>query len=169
MIMIGALGAPQVGVMRRPVLAFGCSDGVVRLLLLIPSFPLVMRLSSSHKSSIQCITILQSRGVPWEQVVVGHSHGSLASWEPFQKPLNNLHLVASKVSASSASASASSSAAALAAGMANDMHSCKAEVKAHDREVAGLVLACFGEDPERPKVRVDRPKMPYPHPHPHPH
>ena len=147
----GALGPSHPGVMRRPVMAFGCSDGIVRLVLLLPSFPLVMRLSSSHKSSIQCITVTQSRGLPWEQVVVGHSHGSLASWEPFHKALSNLNLI-NKAAAASSSSSSASSAAAAALAVANDI-SCKAEVKAHDKEVIGLVLACYGEDPDRPKVR----------------
>jgi len=117
---LGGQALPSKGswVMQTPVLAFGCSDGIVRLIEL-GSNRLVMRLVSTHKSSIQCISTLAVRGCHWEQVVVGHSYGSLASWEPFSRN-----------------------------SVGGDMH-CKADVKAHDKEVVGLVLACVQEAAEQ--------------------
>ncbi|GAX81639.1 hypothetical protein CEUSTIGMA_g9067.t1 [Chlamydomonas eustigma] len=102
-------------VMRRPAVAVGLSDGTVKILQ-HSSWQLIMRLVSTHKSSIQCIATFQSRGVPWEQVVVGHSYGSLASWEPFSHSLSQ----------------------------GGDM-SCKSDCKAHDKEVVGMALMCVQE------------------------
>ncbi len=50
----------------------------------------MLRLVSTHKSSIQCVATFQSKGVPWEQLIVGHSYGSLASWEPFSRGLSGV-------------------------------------------------------------------------------
>jgi hypothetical protein len=55
-------------VLPSPVLAIGCSDGIVRLLHLA-SLRTFARLVSSHKSSLTSLTVTGVRGVTWEAVI----------------------------------------------------------------------------------------------------
>ena len=65
---VGGKG-PDASVMRRPALAFGCADGIVRIVQYDTYLPMT-KLVSTHKSSIQCIATFQAKGSHWEQVCV---------------------------------------------------------------------------------------------------
>eukprot|EP00798_Chlamydomonas_sp_ICE-L_P023774 gene23774-9333_t len=106
-----AFGSRGTGVMPSPVLAIGCSDGIVRLVQL-----------GSLKSGIACVSTFIVPGTSWEQVVVGHSSGSIAAWEPFS------HGISSTVS---------------------DCTS-KSDIKGHDKDVVGMGLVCVKENAELP-------------------
>ncbi|KXZ56072.1 hypothetical protein GPECTOR_2g954 [Gonium pectorale] len=64
-----------------PVLAVGCSDGIVRCVQLFPIKP-VVRLVWAHKTPVAALAALGVRGQRTELLVVGHSGGSVTQFEP---------------------------------------------------------------------------------------
>ncbi|KAJ9527782.1 hypothetical protein QJQ45_000340 [Haematococcus lacustris] len=73
-------------VLPHPLLAVGCSDGVVRVLGLSSLRP-IARLVSPHKSSLTSLLATAAPGGRWEQVTGCFQGGSMVVWEPLAQPL----------------------------------------------------------------------------------
>ncbi|KAG2453326.1 hypothetical protein HYH02_001550 [Chlamydomonas schloesseri] len=120
-----------------PVLAVGCSDGIVRCLQIFPVKP-VVRLMSAHKTAVVAMAVMGVRGQRFETLAVGHQGGSVALFEPMGR------------AAGGGSGGAGGGSAAAAAAAAGDAVGPRADVKAHDKELlpGSLVVVPVAEDPE---------------------
>ncbi|GIL66637.1 hypothetical protein Vafri_20113, partial [Volvox africanus] len=125
--------------LESPILAVGCSDGIVRCVQLFPIKP-VARLISAHKTPVVAMAVLGMRGHRHDTLAVGHQSGRVVLYEPLGPR-----------SANSAAAGNQGGAASMVDGVGP-----RDEYKAHERELlpGSLVVVPIDEDPESIRFRL---------------
>ncbi|GLI58425.1 hypothetical protein VaNZ11_000129 [Volvox africanus] len=135
----GASNIQDGTLLESPILAVGCSDGIVRCVQLFPIKP-VARLISGHKTPVVAMAVLSMRGHRHDTLAVGHQSGRVVLYEPLGPR-----------SANSAAAGNQGGAASMVDGVGP-----RDEYKAHERELlpGSLVVVPIDEDPESIHFRL---------------
>ncbi|EFJ48111.1 hypothetical protein VOLCADRAFT_91352 [Volvox carteri f. nagariensis] len=152
-------GGGSMGLLESPVLAVGCSDGIVRCVQLFPIKQPVARLISAHKTAVVAMAVLGMLGQRHETLAVGHAGGRVVLFEPLSGTRAGgssgggagLGAAGGGGAATSSPGSGGGASASMADGV-----SPRAEYRAHEREMlpGSLVLVPVNEDPEDRHFRL---------------